>query len=89
MAKSHLVLGLGAVVSNGYGLSNRAGAREPVEVALQSGVTLIDTAAVYAGGESERACGTPRHAQGHLDVQQRLRSALRAPVRDRRQLVGS
>jgi aryl-alcohol dehydrogenase-like predicted oxidoreductase len=37
-----------------------------LQVSLESGVTLVDTAAMYAGGASERRLGELAHGQGEL-----------------------
>jgi aryl-alcohol dehydrogenase-like predicted oxidoreductase len=51
------VLGLGTIVTKGYGPTNARGFRDLVEYALAMGIRQFDTAAVYGDGVSERLLG--------------------------------
>ncbi len=56
--KSACRLGFGCFpLTGGYGAVDRATALRTIEVALDAGVGILDTADVYAGGENERVVG--------------------------------
>lgn len=52
-----LTLGLGTIVTDGYGPKNPEGFAALLETAASAGVVNVDTAAVYGFGESERMLG--------------------------------